>query len=905
MPQAPREILGRPARLAALRRAALLDTPAEAAFDRLTRLAATILGAPVALVTLVDADRQFFKSAVGLPEPWASRREMPLSHSFCQHAVASGAPLVIADARDHPLVRDNLAIPELGVVAYAGIPLITADGAVLGSFCVIDQRPRDWTLEEIAILTDLAAVVLTEIELRVAAREAQDRAAEAERERREKLALLHREEAARAEAEAARAEVVATLERITEGFFALDREWRFTYVNRRAELLLCRPAAELLGRSIWEVFPEGAGSPFARQYQQAVTTGRAVAFEAYSPALATWLEVHAYPGHDGLSVFFRDTGLRRRAEAALRASEAQFRDVYAAVGQVTMALDGRFLSVNRAFCDFTGYSEAELLARSFHDLIPPDELPVATGDVRRLLSGELPHYQRERRYRRKDGAIVTGLIGTSAIRDDAGRPRYLLGLLQDITARKEAEAALRASDERLRVVVTSAPVILFALDRDGVFTLAEGRGLAGLGGRPGQVVGESIFDLYRDHPRLLDNIHRALAGEEFAATVEVGELVFETSYVPLRDERGAVTGVTGLATDVTARVRAEEELRRQNAYLAALHETTLAIVDRLDPAELLEAIVRRAGALLGTPHGYIHLVEPDGSALLTWVGTGAFGDHLGQRIAPGEGLAGRVWQTGRALVVDEYRSWPGRRTAIDADPFHAVVGVPLTSRGKVVGVTGLAYLEPERHFGEAELAALSRFAELASLALDNARLYTAAQQELAERKALEARLARQAFHDFLTGLPNRALFRARLDNALRATGGPRDPVVVLFVDLDGFKEINDRFGHEAGDRALQIVAGRLERCVRAGDTVARLGGDEFTVLLPAATEADAVRVATSILQVLQRPLGVDGGEATISASVGIALGTPGRDTSEDLLRRADRAQYRAKASGKADYAVAE
>ena len=121
-----------PARLAALRRTALLDTPPEEAFDRLTRLAARILNAPLALISLVDEDRQFFKSSQGLAEPWASRRETPLSHSFCQHVVGRGESLVIEDARQHPLVRDNPAIAELGVVGYLGIPLRTSDGCVLG-----------------------------------------------------------------------------------------------------------------------------------------------------------------------------------------------------------------------------------------------------------------------------------------------------------------------------------------------------------------------------------------------------------------------------------------------------------------------------------------------------------------------------------------------------------------------------------------------------------------------------------------------------------------------------------------------------------------------------------------------------------------------------------------------------
>ena len=155
-----------PARLAALRTVALLDTPAEEAFDRLSRLAIRFVNAPVALVTLIDEDRQFFKSCIGLPEPWNSRRETPLSHSFCQHNRIVGEALLIEDARRHPLFKDNLAIRDLRVVAYLGIPLVTFDGYVLGSFCVIDVQPRRWRQEELSVVQDLAAAVMTEIQLR-------------------------------------------------------------------------------------------------------------------------------------------------------------------------------------------------------------------------------------------------------------------------------------------------------------------------------------------------------------------------------------------------------------------------------------------------------------------------------------------------------------------------------------------------------------------------------------------------------------------------------------------------------------------------------------------------------------------------------------------------------------------
>lgn len=157
-------------RLQALRETQLLDTPPEEAFDRLTALASKILRAPVSLITLVDSDRQYFKSQVGLGEPWAQQRETPLSHSFCKHVVATGKPLVVTDARSHPLLRENKAISELGVVAYAGIPLETSEGQTLGSFCAIDREPRVWTQEEIDILRDLTLATMTEIALRLTAR---------------------------------------------------------------------------------------------------------------------------------------------------------------------------------------------------------------------------------------------------------------------------------------------------------------------------------------------------------------------------------------------------------------------------------------------------------------------------------------------------------------------------------------------------------------------------------------------------------------------------------------------------------------------------------------------------------------------------------------------------------------
>jgi len=154
-----------PARLDALHSSGLLEGRPQPEFERITSLAARMLGVPVCLVSLVDADRQVFAGACGLPAPYDRTRETPLSHSFCQHAVNEGRPLVIRDARLDPRVAKNGAVTDLGVIAYLGFPLAGSDDHLFGAFCVIDTKPRDWTEEEIEAVRDFTALVAGQIEL--------------------------------------------------------------------------------------------------------------------------------------------------------------------------------------------------------------------------------------------------------------------------------------------------------------------------------------------------------------------------------------------------------------------------------------------------------------------------------------------------------------------------------------------------------------------------------------------------------------------------------------------------------------------------------------------------------------------------------------------------------------------
>ncbi|MBS1717370.1 MAG: GAF domain-containing sensor histidine kinase [Armatimonadetes bacterium] len=161
-PVTKKHFLNDPKRLSTLERLDLLSPTPSDALNRLTRLAAALMQAPIAMVSIVDDHRQFYKSVVGLPDVI----EAPLSHSFCQHVVTSGEPLIVSDSRLNDITKDNLAIRDLQVIAYAGMPMISSDGQSLGSFCVLDHKPRQWTATELGILEDLRGAAMVEIELR-------------------------------------------------------------------------------------------------------------------------------------------------------------------------------------------------------------------------------------------------------------------------------------------------------------------------------------------------------------------------------------------------------------------------------------------------------------------------------------------------------------------------------------------------------------------------------------------------------------------------------------------------------------------------------------------------------------------------------------------------------------------
>jgi diguanylate cyclase (GGDEF)-like protein len=241
---------------------------------------------------------------------------------------------------------------------------------------------------------------------------------------------------------------------------------------------------------------------------------------------------------------------------------------------------------------------------------------------------------------------------------------------------------------------------------------------------------------------------------------------------------------------------------------------------------------------------------------------------------------------------------------------------PLFYQNTYLGGLSIYQLDHERPWNENELSLVKAIADQCAIAIHQSALYEKAQSELSERKKMESQLRHDAFHDSLTGLPNRSLFLDRLSHALQLyqrrthvnantfSNTFSEQFAVLFLDLDRFKIINDSLGHLAGDQLLMTIAKRLVSCLRSGDTVARLGGDEFVMLIEEIEDInDVLEVVFRIQESLKVPADIDGHEIFISTSIGIALNSSEYNQPDQLLRDADTAMYRAKEQGRSGYEI--
>jgi diguanylate cyclase (GGDEF)-like protein/PAS domain S-box-containing protein len=694
-----------------------------------------------------------------------------------------------------------------------------------------------------------------------------------------------------------------TLESITDAFFTLDNEWRFTFVNGQAARLLQRPRAELIVQDWRKEFAAAVDSEFGRGYRRALKDKITVEFEAYYPLLKTWFSVRAYPTGDGLAIYFLDITARRRASAALMESGQR---LALATQSAHIGIWDWDVVANKAVWDSRMYALYGIPDQEFtgapdawHGSLHPDDKDRAEAEITAAVDG-IKDFNTDFRVVWPNGEIHEIEAHAVTIRADNGSATRMIGVNWDITERKRAEDAIEQTLQRLNEAQR------IGLIGDWEYNLAKGITWS-----------PQVFRIFGRDPRLgaprdlndavtmYDAASGALMREKIATAIESGEaqqyelLVLraagEKVYVqvtasPNRDESGTVVNVRGTVQDISARKRAEHELQdraRQQELIATLGRSALADSD-------LDHMFAEAAAAVttGLNVGYSKVMELAGDdsfvlrAGLGWE-TGWLGQHI-PRPNDKSRLA-VVMATGKPFIVDDFAAEPGGSISeiLRAHRIASGVDIPIVCSNGLWGVLG-GYSSEAHSFTPANLDFLWGIANILATGID--------------RKRRDVQLEHLAQYDPLTDLPNRSLLDDRLAVAVAQAQRAGTRIAVLYLDLDQFKNVNDSFGHSTGDHLLKEVGRRLTSTVRESDTVSRQGGDEFVILLREIVSDEATAlVAEKLIRAMSSPVRIGNVELMVSISIGIASFPDDGNSGEALLRKADAALYAAKETGRNCY----
>lgn len=368
------------------------------------------------------------------------------------------------------------------------------------------------------------------------------------------------------------------LERITDGFYALDRDWRFTYVNASAERMLSQPREKLLGEGVWEAFPPTIETPLYAVYHQALRDGETSTIELYYPPLEAWFEVRVYPSADGLSVFLRDVTAQHQFVEELQKSEATFRTLVEQLPVVVYLLEADAAQTPRYFSpryeQITGYSIDEAMHRSEHwlTLVHPRDRDRVNAELVRSQTTQTP-FTVDYRYVRKDGELRWIRDHCDAIRDPTGTVLAWVGTMLDISERIEADAM----QERLAAIVEAAADGILSVDREGTI-LSWNRGAEKLYGYPAaEAIGHDVGMLRppESETDITESIRRVWQGEDVAEeeairlTKDSRRILVSLMLFPIRDAQGDIVAISSISRDLTALRQTQEALRLRDRALDA------------------------------------------------------------------------------------------------------------------------------------------------------------------------------------------------------------------------------------------------------------------------------------------------------------------------------------------------
>lgn len=946
-------------RLQQLRELMVLDSEPEPAFDSLVRMAADICGVPVALISLIDENRQWFKAQTGL----TGVTETPRDRAFCAHTIMGEGVLEVPDATVDERFNDNPLVTRAPDIRfYAGAPLQLPGGQRMGTLCVIDRIPRELSDAQRGMLRSLAQIVTETLLMR---RDLIVRTLSARS--RYELALSTSESQHR-----------AIVEEQTELISLAQPDGTLVYVNPAYGRHFGRLPADMLGTDLYSYIDAADRAIVRDRVAWVMSTGTALKAEnrmVSAQGDEVWVawtnsvQVQADGGKLLRSVG-RDISDRKRAEAALRASEAFLQRSGRVAGVGGWELD---LVSSRLF-----WSEQ---TRRIHE-VPDNFQPT--------LASAVGFYAEEARTTIEDAVSKAVQIGQSwdlelplvtyfgraiwvrAVGEaefEQGHAVRLIGAFQDITARKQLEQRMVDSERFVVQITDSLPVRIAYLDREGRFLFINKVHCERFGRSRSEILGHTREELLGATDVSIQRRVAAVLGGtaqrfDFDETSGGKLRRIESRLIPDFDSAGNVKGFFSTGVDITERSVAEQAQRVLTTLLevstdfvfqadhegrvlymnaAAKRVLGLApeapvqgqrVVDFItdESRELLHRVVMPAVKLHGVWQGETSVQTKNGARIevsqLVIAHRSASG-HVERysgvlRDISAQKAAREELQLQTATLQSVTEALPAIVSSVDLDLRFRFVNTAFEKwhglkREHVLGKLAPDLLpaeDLERSMPWAQRALAGETVQFERhyplrpgqptlavsyipLRLPSGQLdgFVGVAIDITPHRQEQSRLQDLAHRDPLTGLYNRAGFSAHMQRSLRNGEGPE--LALLYIDLDHFKAVNDSHGHTVGDRLLQAFGQRLTKLVRPTDACARLGGDEFAVLLHGVRQIQAAQaVAHKVLDAAHALFTLDGHQLRLGASLGVALGATEADDGRGLMARADAQLMRAKQGGR-------
>lgn len=858
------------ARLAALTALCILDSPAEPRFDDLTALAARLCATPIALVSLIDADRVWFKSRIGTDLTEVARTE-----SFCTRAMDRSGILIVPDASADPAYASHTVVAgEPWIRFYAGVPLVSASGFAYGTLCVLDTVARTLTDVQQADLTTLARLVLRELE--------------ADKRTRELEANL----AAKTAAEESLRETQQLLQSILDNADAMihakDLDGRFILANRALQQTIGKPGSAMLGQNAYQVFPDAQATQFMHNDAVIAAIGERKVFDEEllsNDGRLLSLRSTKFPLADSSGKIFAVGGVSldvtelREVGAALAKSEQRWRALaQTSPSAVTVvAADGRITYANAQSAQLFGVeNERAMVGRLALDFIPGGDQEMSRQWFRNVLQHGPPTTGETIVLERADAQrlIVECHAGVLTFN---GEPAVQLEM-RDVSAQSAALKELRQSEQRFRAIFDHSPVAMALSDEDGLWVEVNDAFAQLIGVDHQRMLGASA--LKYAHPE--DHVLIA-ASERGQQDSPDGVLRMEVRFVrpsgAIRWAWLSITPIDGpngekwtlaIAQDVTERKLAETAMRESEEDLAAIAAVARCVQTGGD----FRSVVVSSLLSLCKASTAVLLEAGDDNDLVVTASAGI--DLKGYQINLAEvSVNAQVWRSGKPVFLADAAASPLANQALLAmDDTVSALWHPIVVDGVVMAVLNATW--------RVRMPGLSHRAVRAALMISDeagASLHA---------DALRIELERAATTDPLTGALNRRAWESRIRVLMNALESTPSTFAVALIDLDFFKAFNDAHGHTAGDLVLRDFSAHVQSCIREGDLFARWGGEEFILALRDCAP-DHIRPVINRIR--------DGVPYNLTCSIGYTTW----NRSEEIgvcISRADVALYDAKRNGR-------